>query len=298
MFGFSKDVDKEIKQVIEDERKDQKENQLKWHNYLLSAIFVIAGLILIVYVQIDIPFICKFLSIVFAVVGLILIISYCIRDVAEGYYRLELVYGITAGFAALLFYTKQDTIGAYFPIIAGFILFANGVVKLQHSIDMKRIDRKMKKVTEMWLVVMIFAIMCIAAGIVTAYIKTAESRTMFLVIGISFIVAGLSDVFVHIVFNRKVKMFRSGYVPGEEPKTYGYLQPEMLKEQENSSASEPAPKEEETTENDIKAEEATEETEPVTDTHEETTEDAPEENKTEIAGGIEFPSWKSGMFGD
>lgn len=217
MFGFSKKTDKEIKQVIEDGVSKQKENQLKWHNYLLSAIFVLAGLILIVYVQIDIAFICRFLAAVFAIGGIVSIISYCLRDVTEGYYRLELVYGITAAFAALLFYTKQDAMEAYFPVIAGFILFANGVIKLQHSIDMKRIDRKMKKVTEMWLVVMIFALMCIAAGFVTAYIKTAESRTMFLVIGISFIVAGLSDVFVHIVFNRKVRLFRSGdYIKEEE----------------------------------------------------------------------------------
>ncbi|MBR6159112.1 MAG: hypothetical protein IKQ40_02330 [Lachnospiraceae bacterium] len=242
MFGFSKKTDDQIKEVIETERKEQKESQLKWQHYVLSAIFVLAGLTLILYVQIDISFICKFLAAVFAATGVISIVSYCVRDVAETYYRLDLVYGITAGFTALLFYTKQETLGAYFPIIAGFILFANGVVKLQHSIDMKRIDRKMKKVTEMWLVVMIFALMCIAAGIVTAYLKTSEDRTMFLVIGISLVVAGLSDVFVQIVFNKKVRAFRSGdYDTAQDDKTYGYLKPDVIKELENKNEPETIP---------------------------------------------------------
>ncbi len=210
MLGFGKKTDKELRQLLAEEQKEQKENHLKWYLYLLSLMFVLVGAVFIAYVEIDVPFICMFMACVFAVAGIISIISYCVRDVATGYYRLDLVYGVIAAFAALIFYTKQDVVGVYFPIIAGFILFANGVVKLQHSIDMKRIDRKMKKVTEIWLVVMIFALVCIAAGFITVYMTPENSRTMFVFTGIAFIVAGASDVFTHIVFNSKVRVFRSG----------------------------------------------------------------------------------------
>ena len=216
MFGSEKRKEKEIRQVIEEEQKDLKENHLKRYHYLISLLFILVGLVFIVYVQIDVPFICTFLACIFAFAGIISILSYCIRDVATGYYRLDLVYGIIAGFTALVFYTKQDVLEIYFPLIAGFILFANGVVKLQHSIDMKRIDRKMKKVTEMWLVVMIFALMCIAAGFITVYMTPDESRTLFLFVGVSFIISGASDVFTHIVFNRKVRLFKKGAYVTEE----------------------------------------------------------------------------------
>ena len=37
-------------------------------------------------------------------------------------------------------------------------------------------------------------------------------------VGISLVVAGVTDVFTHIVFNRKVKLFKSGnYIPDTEP---------------------------------------------------------------------------------
>lgn len=206
MFGSRKKIEK----ALEEEQKVQRENQLKWHHYLISFLFVLVGAVLIAYKGIDIPFICRFFACVFAIAGVICVLSYCIKDVSTGYYRLDLVYGIMLMFAALLFYTKQDAVGAYFPIIAGAILFANGVIKLQHSIDMKRIDKKMKKVTEMWLVVMIFALMCIAAGSVAVYLTPQEQRTLFIFIGISLIAAGATDVFTHIVFNRKVKIFKSG----------------------------------------------------------------------------------------
>lgn len=206
MFGSRKKIEK----ALEEEQKMQRENQLKWHHYLISFLFVLVGAVLIAYKEINIPFICSFFACVFAIAGLVCVLSYCIKDVSTGYYRLDLVYGIMLLFAALLFFTKQDAVGAYFPIIAGAILFANGVIKLQHSIDMKRIDKKMKKVTEMWLVVMIFALMCIAAGSVAVYLTPQEQRTLFIFIGISLIAAGATDVFTHIVFNRKVKIFKSG----------------------------------------------------------------------------------------
>ena len=231
MFGSGKR--KEIEREVRQDMKEQKENQLKWYHYLLSILFVLVGAVFIVYVQMDIAFICKIFACVFAAAGLVSIVTYCVRDIAAGYYRLDLVYGIMALFIALIFFTKQDVVGVYFPIIVGCILFANGVVKLQHSIDMKRIDRKMKKVTEMWLVVMIFALMCIAAGAVAVYLSPAEERTLFLFIGIALVVAGITDVFTHIVFNRKVKIFRNGDYITETEETSEKEEP----------AAEPAPEE-------------------------------------------------------
>lgn len=187
-------------------------------DYLISLLFILVGVVFIAYVEIDIHFICMFFACVFAVAGTVSVLTYIFRDVETEFYRLDLVYGVMALFAALLFFTKQDVVEVYFPIIFGCILFANGVIKLQHSIDMKRIDRKMKKVTEMWLVVMIFALMCIAAGVVAVYLTPENSRTLFLFVGISLVVAGITDVFTQIVFNRKVKLFKSGnYEPDIKP---------------------------------------------------------------------------------
>ncbi len=190
------------------EKREENENQLKWYHYLISLMFVAVGAVFILYTPINMTFICYFFGCVFAAAGIVSILTYIIRDVSSGYYRLDLVYGVMAAFAALLFYTKKDIVGEYFPVIIGCLLLGNGVIKLQHSIDMKRIDRKMKKVTEMWLVVMIFALMCIAAGFISVYLTPEKERTLFVFVGISLIVAGVSDIFTHIVFNRKVRAFK------------------------------------------------------------------------------------------
>ncbi len=239
MFGSRKEIEREVRQDM----KEQKENQLKWYHYLLSVFFVLVGAVFIAYVQMDIAFICKIFACVFAVAGLVSIITYCVRDIATGYFRLDLVYGIMALFIALIFFTKQDVIGVYFPVIVGCILFANGVVKLQHSIDMKRIDRKMKKVTEMWLVVMIFALMCITAGAVAVYLKPENDRTLFMFIGIALVVAGITDVFTHIVFNRKVKIFRSGDYLTKEDETSADKETEAEPAPEPAEAPVPDPEE-------------------------------------------------------
>ncbi len=196
MFGQSNETKPEVKQN-------------KWHHYLISILFVLVGLLFVIYEQMDIALVCKVFAGVFAAAGIVSVISYCIRDVGSGYYRLDLAVGVMALFAALLFITGQDAVNEYFPMIAGIILFSNGVIKLQHSIDMKRIDRKMKKVTEMWLVVMIFALAGIAAGFVTVYLTPEKMRTLFLLTGAALIVAGVSDIFTHIVFAAKVRAFKN-----------------------------------------------------------------------------------------
>jgi len=231
MWGTGNNREKEIERFLEDEQKELKENRLKWTHYLISILFVLTGAVFIVVNNIELSFVCRFLSFVFIVAGIVSVISYCVRDVAIGYYRLDLVYGIMAGFIALIINTRSQVFETYFPVIIGIVLFANGVAKLQHSIDMKRIDRKMKKVTEMWLVVMIFALMCIAAGTVAVYMIPTENRSMFLFIGIALVVAGASDVFTHIVFNKKVKLFRSGnYITEEKSDTESKPETETVQE--------------------------------------------------------------------
>lgn len=221
MFGYEKKVKKEAKEEFAKEQKEQKVSQQKWHHFLTSLLLVLAGLVFIIYTPIDVAFICRLAACIFAVAGLVSIVSYIVRDVETGYYRLELVTGIMLMFFALVFYTKQDVMESNFPVIAGIILFTNGVIKLQHSIDMKRIDRKMKKVTEGWLVVMIFALMCIAAGTVIVYMTPSQDKKMFLIIGISFVVAGLTDIFTGMTFTGKVKDFKSGKYLTEETKDTG-----------------------------------------------------------------------------
>ena len=193
--------------------------KIKWQHYLIAILFIIVGVLFILFKEIDMTLVCRIFAGVFAVAGIISLLSYCVRDVEKGYWRLDLVVGLMALFAALLFITGKEAVTGHFPVIVGTILLANGVIKLQHSIDMKRIDRKMKKVTEMWLVVMIFALFGIAAGFVTVYLTPENERTMFIVVGSAMIVAGVSDVFTHIVFGRKVKAFKNENTetPEEEP---------------------------------------------------------------------------------
>ncbi len=236
MFGVKQKPHDETETDITKEQNVQRENHLKWYYFLASAIFVLVGIVFIIYKEMDITFICRFAAVVLAVAGIISVISYIARDVTASYYRLDLVYGMMAMFAALLFITKQEAIGNYFPVIIGCILFANGVIKMQHSIDMKRLDRKMGKVAEMWLVILIFALACITAGCVSVFMSPEKNRTFFVFAGIALVVAGITDIFANIAFARKVKMFRCGEGNASDEET-------------SSDENVPAPEEGQVTEN-------------------------------------------------
>ncbi|MBO4267338.1 MAG: DUF308 domain-containing protein [Lachnospiraceae bacterium] len=180
---------------------------MKLYHYLLSIVLILTGLVFLVYSEIEVEFICIVAACAFAVAGIASVISYFVREAAESFYRLDLVHGIMALFLAVVFVTKREEIAEYFSIMIGCILVANGVVKLQHAVDMKRIDRKMRKVTETWLIVVIFSLLVIAAGTIAIYAPPSEERTLFVYFGIAFVVAGITDIFTQFVFNRKVRSF-------------------------------------------------------------------------------------------
>lgn len=179
----------------------------KLRHYLVPVLFILMGIVFITYTKMDVKFISRFFAFVFALSGIGMILSYIFKDIEAGYFRLDLVYGVMALFVAILCMTKQDIIETYFPMLIGSIIFANGVIKLQHSIDMKRIDRKMKTVTERWLVVMIFALVCIACGAITIYLLPSSGRTLFIFVGASLLFAGATDIFTHVGFSKKLKTY-------------------------------------------------------------------------------------------
>ena len=118
MIGLGWKTEKRIEQEIERGKNEQKENQLKWHSYLIAVLMTLIGLVFTIYKEINISFVCTVFAVVFAIAGIISVVTYCVKDVTSGYYRLDLAYGIMSVFAALLFYLKQDLFEVYFPVIA------------------------------------------------------------------------------------------------------------------------------------------------------------------------------------
>lgn len=228
-------------------------SKFRFRHFLVPVLFILMGIVFIAYTKLDVKFLSRFFAFVFALSGVGMILSYIVKDIEAGYYRLDLVYGVMSLYIAVLCATKQDIIETYFPMLIGSIIFGNGVVKLQHSIDMKRIDRKMKTVTERWLVVMIFALVCIACGAITIYLLPSSGRTLFVFVGAALLFAGATDIFTHVGFARKIRAYDE--IKNEKEASPEEITKESNEEIKEKTKEETVPKQQEEVMEEVKEEE-------------------------------------------
>ncbi|MBR2274527.1 MAG: hypothetical protein IJ873_00460, partial [Lachnospiraceae bacterium] len=85
------------------------------------------------------------------------------------------------------------------PIVMGLVVFWNGVTKLQRSIDLGRTGYSG------WIFVLIFALMSIAVGIVIIMQPDFIAQAVIIIIGISLVFGGVTDIITLVLLGKRVK---------------------------------------------------------------------------------------------
>ena len=142
---------------------------------------------------------CYVLSIVTGVLGLINIISYFRRNVIESLYKYDFANGIMLLFISIILVVKSDKIVELIPVILGLLVFASGVIKLQHALDLKKIQ------FSGWLYVLIIAFLCLSIGAVCILQPAFIAETIVTILGISYLFCGITDVVTIILLAKKMK---------------------------------------------------------------------------------------------
>lgn len=202
---MSEKFDKEL--VRELRRKDE-EKKMRNKTIIMSVIFIAFGAELLFYSDISPEIICYTFAIAAGIVGITYLISYFVKNVAGSYYQYDLVYGLMAMMIAVLMLIKKNEFLTMLTAIMGAMVAINGMIKLQHSIDMKRVDKKMSIYTGSWLYVLIFATLCIVFGSYMAFSTKAVDANTLKINGIAFIFSGITDIVSMFILSKKISDFR------------------------------------------------------------------------------------------
>lgn len=173
--------------------------EMKWQSLLTAALYIIMGIILLVFPETTARTLCYVVGISGVVVGIFTVLAYLFRDVQKNYYRNDFVIGmVTVMLGAFILY-KADLIIALIPFILGILVVFSGISKLQNCIDVRRMNYGSG------LVFFVLAVMNIVFGIVLIMNPFGAVKVLFLVIGAGLLFSGITDTVATLYLSKKVR---------------------------------------------------------------------------------------------
>lgn len=178
------------------------EKRMKVSSSLLSVLSILLGIILVAFPETTMITICYIFAGCLLLVGLYYVVAYFRKDLMEAYYQFDLVIGMVILVIGICIIWKVDAVISMIPMFMGIVIFANGIVKLQHSIDLKRAN------FSGWIYVLIFALLCIAISIVLLLEPKSMAAIFTRMVGIGFVFSGVTDLITMFFLTKQIKMFK------------------------------------------------------------------------------------------
>ncbi|MBF1077353.1 MAG: hypothetical protein HXL41_01830, partial [Solobacterium sp.] len=127
--------------------------------------------------------------------------------VKESLRRNEFSIGIMAIFAGLIIIFKQQILLDIIPILLGLVIVADGFDKLQNAVVAKRIG------SSQYATYIVLAAVSIVLGFVVMFFLTGVElqKILFVVIGVSLVYCGVSDIFVVLFIADKFHKFLKSF---------------------------------------------------------------------------------------
>ncbi len=175
-------------------------------SYLLSAILYVAlGVVLLIWPTLTKDIICFIFGVLLTAYGLITIISFLIHDSRLGNFRLELVIGVVAAAAGVLFLARPEFVTAIIPVILGVYIIIDALLNLRRALELRRM------LYERWWIVVILSVGSIALGVLILLRPGLTADALIMLIGGVFVYTGLSDLWGLFLLNRVTKSYRKNH---------------------------------------------------------------------------------------
>lgn len=166
---------------------------------LVSALYVVLGIVLCVWPDTSLKMICYGLGFVMVVLGITYGIIYFTKENLAGFLQMDLVIGIICLAFGVFILLNPTFLATVLPFAMGIILLLGAVVKIQSALNMRRLK------FERWYAVLVCALVIIALGIVLLCNPFQKESHMVLYIGLCLILDGATNLVSLIFIQMRVK---------------------------------------------------------------------------------------------
>lgn len=166
---------------------------------LISALYVVLGVVLLIWPAVSVKIICYGLGLAMIVLGITYGIIYFTKDNLAGLLQMDLVIGIICLAFGVFILLNPAFLSSVLPFAMGLILLLGAVVKIQSSFNMKRLN------FSKWYLVLICALLIVALGIVLLCNPFEDEKIMIFYIGICLFFDGMTNLISLFCIQTRVK---------------------------------------------------------------------------------------------
>lgn len=175
--------------------------ELKWQSILYAALYIVLGVILLLFPETTATTLCYAVGGAAIVIGAVSVCIYLFRDVSRNTYRNDFVSGLVSILLGIFIFYKVDLIISLIPFVLGIAVIISGFLKLQDCIDVRRMGYGSG------LALFILAIINVVLGIVLVLNPFSTAILLFRIIGIGLIFSGISDLVTTLYMSKKIKNY-------------------------------------------------------------------------------------------
>ncbi len=154
---------------------------------IMSLSYIGLGLLFLLAPTASQRLICYVLGGAAMVVGIMRVVFYFTKNDLSRAFENDLAVGIVALIAGIYLFTQPDAIWNWVPVLLGFAIVFDSIIKLQHSFDLRRGD------FSMWWLVLIAALATFVLGLLLI-MNTFDGNLLFYYLGIVLIVDGVVNL--------------------------------------------------------------------------------------------------------
>ena len=163
------------------------------HAYItVSVIMVILGLALVIWPRMSLSVLCYLIGAMLVIGGIVKLTGYFSKDLYRLAFQFDFAFGILSMLLGLVFIIPPEHIISILPIIMGFFVLVDGVLKIQTALDAKIFG-----LTTWWMIILLAAATCIC--VLLLIFKPFESAVSIMVLlGITLLIDGIQNLWVGI----------------------------------------------------------------------------------------------------
>ena len=183
--------------------------EMKWNMILSSVLYMVLGLILILFPATTARTICFMIAGIAIMTGLVNLVVYFTRSITKNYYRNDFVMGLMLIILGIFVIYKVDLIIALVPFIIGLCIVVSGLFKFQAALDIQRMGGNAALILGL-------AVVNVVIGVLMLINPFDSALLLYRLLGVGLLFSGLTDLSSTMYLTGKMHRYMKKLSDAEE----------------------------------------------------------------------------------
>lgn len=210
--------------------------EMKWNMMLSAALYMVLGLILVIFPATTARTVCYLISGIAIVIGIVNLVVYFTRNITRNYYRNDFVMGLMLIILGIFVIYKVSLVIELVSFILGLCIIVSGLFKLQGALDVQRMGGNA-------VLILGVAVVNVVIGILMVLNPFESALLLYRLLGAGLLFSGLTDMASTLYLSKKMHSYVKKMSDADETIKVTEIQSEEAP-QENSPESAPAQEQE------------------------------------------------------